>query len=203
MRAPVLIILAALTGCSKPSEPGSASKPSEPTATPAAGATSATGGVGADRPALLAVGDRVPLVTATAHDGTTVELGKPGAPMVIYFYPKDETPGCIAEAEGFRDQLPDAVARGARVVGISVDSLDSHRAFAANRKLTFPLLSDPDGAIATRFGVSLSNGFAERVTFVVAADGTIARVFPKVRVDGHVAEVMAALKQLGGAGQTR
>jgi peroxiredoxin Q/BCP len=188
-----------LTGCADRS--ATEAKPAiatEPTAAAPASAAPAPASEPAARPTLLAVGDPVPAITAVAHDGTTVELGKPGpGPTVVYFYPKDETPGCTVEAEAFRDQLPDAAKLGARVVGISVDSIESHKAFAENRKLNFPLLSDPDGAIAARFGVSVEGGHAERVTFVIGPDGRVARVFPGVKVDGHAAEVLATLQSLG------
>jgi peroxiredoxin Q/BCP len=146
-------------------------------------------------PHLLAVGAPAPAIRATAHDGSTVDLAaSKGRWVVVYFYPKDETPGCIVEAEGFRDELPDLTSAGAQVIGVSMDSLDSHRAFAEARGLRFPLLADGDGAIAKAFGVSTANGYAERVTFVIGKDGAIARVFPRVKARGHAAEVLAALR---------
>jgi peroxiredoxin Q/BCP len=145
----------------------------------------------------LAPGAPAPDFTAEAHDGRTIHLQDlRGKPVVLYFYPKDETPGCTAEAQDFRDELPDLAATGATVIGVSMDSLDSHREFAKNHQLTFPLLSDPDGAIAARYGVSTASGHARRVTFVIDGKGTIAKVFPQVSVQGHADEVAQVVRSL-------
>jgi peroxiredoxin Q/BCP len=181
--AAILVLALFVPGCSdkKPDRKAAAPPPAAE-----AGAT--------PRPHLLAAGGMAPDFTATAHDGSQVHLAAlRGSPVVLYFYPKDETPGCIAEAESFRDELPDLTSAGAKVIGISLDSLDSHRAFAASHGINFPLVSDADGAIAASFGVSTQGGFAERTTFVIGPDGTIARVFPRVRVSGHIDEVRTAL----------
>lgn len=146
---------------------------------------------------LLAEGQDAPDFTAQAHDGTTIELAKlRGEPVVLYFYPKDETPGCTAEAQAFRDEQPEFEKVKARVIGVSLDSLDSHKAFADNHQLNFPLVADPGGEIAARYGVDTSRGVAARVTYVIDANGKIAKVYPKVQVQGHADEVLAALQSL-------
>src|SRR6266545_5624469 len=143
---------------------------------------------------LLAVGAEAPDFETVAHDGTRLRLGElRGAPVVLYFYPKDETPGCTAEAEAFRDESARMQELGARVLGVSLDTIDSHRQFARHHELAFPLVSDAGGAIAAKYGVSTRSGFAERVTFIIGSDGKIARVFPEVRVSGHADEVLTAL----------
>ena len=140
-----------------------------------------------------------PDFTAATHDGRTVSNGgaRPRA-LVVYFYPRDETPGCTREAEAFRDLRAQLDAAGADVVGVSTDSLQSHASFAQAHQLNFSLVADPDGALGRAFGLSVS-GFAPRTTFVIGRDGRIARVFPSVRVDGHAAEVLAAVRALAPA----
>ena len=136
-------------------------------------------------------------MSAPAQDGTVVNLrALKGKPIVIYFYPKDDTPGCTVEAKGIRDQYAE-LSRRAVVLGVSGDSLDSHKAFAAKYDLPFPLLDDTSHALALAFGVPLSSGHAKRVTFVIDASGKVSRVFPKVNPDGHAAELLEALKALG------
>ena len=153
-----------------------------------------------DEPAegkLLPVGAEAPDFETVAHDGTQLKLADlRGTPVVLYFYPKDETPGCTAEAEAFRDESAELGRLGARVVGVSVDTIESHREFARNHQLSFPLVSDAGGAIATRYGVSTRSGFAERTTFIIDGAGKIARVFPQVRVSGHADQVVAALAEV-------
>ncbi len=143
----------------------------------------------------LAAGTMAPEFEAPAHDGTTVKLtALRGRPVVLYFYPKDDTPGCTAEAIAFRDDLPDLTQVGAQVVGVSLDDLDSHKAFAEKHQLTFPLVVDAGGKIARAYGVDTSRGVAKRTTFVIDKDGKIARTFADVKVQGHDDEVLAAVK---------
>jgi thioredoxin-dependent peroxiredoxin len=149
---------------------------------------------------LLPVGAEAPDFESVAQDGTQVHLKQMrGTPVVLYFYPKDETPGCTAEAEAFRDDSSELQQLGARLVGVSLDTIDSHREFAKNHSLAFPLIADAGGVIAARYGVSTRSGFAERVTFIISADGKIARVFPEVRVNGHADEVLVALHEVNQA----
>ena len=146
---------------------------------------------------LLAVGTEAPDFESVAHDGAHLRLRDlRGAPVVLYFYPKDETPGCTAEAEAFRDESARMQQLGGRVIGVSLDTIESHREFARHHELAFPLLSDAGGAIAAKYGVSTRSGFAERVTFIIGPDGKIARVFPEVRVSGHADEVLTALGEV-------
>lgn len=145
----------------------------------------------------LAEGTPAPDFTAPAHDGTTVQLSKlQGKPVVLYFYPKDETPGCTVEAQSFRDEMPDFEQHGATVLGVSLDSIESHKQFAENHNLQFPLLADTEGEIATKYGVSTEGGYARRVTFVIDPKGTIAKVYPQVNVKGHADEVLEVVKSL-------
>ncbi len=149
---------------------------------------------------LLPVGTEAPDFESVAHDGTHVHLKElRGTPVVLYFYPKDETPGCTAEAEAFRDDSSDLQQLGARVLGVSLDTIESHRQFAEGHELNFPLIADAGGVIAGKYGVSTRSGFAERVTFIIGADGKVARVFPEVRVSGHSDEVLLALREVGKA----
>jgi peroxiredoxin Q/BCP len=118
--------------------------------------------------------------------------------LVLYFYPKDGTPGCTKEACAFRDAWDRLGAAGAAVVGVSVDSVASHAAFKQKHALPFPLLSDPSGRILEAYGVPRSpQGYAARTTFVIDANGMIRRIFPEVDPAVHVEEVLPVLAQLG------
>ncbi len=163
-------------------------------ASAAAPATSATADSSA---ALLAVGADVPDVSAIAQDGKTVKLrALKGKPVVVYFYPKDDTPGCTIEAKGIRDQYAE-LNKLAVVLGVSTDTSESHKAFADKFNLPFELLDDSSHALVTAFGVPVSSGHAKRVTFVIDGAGKVRRVFPNVNPDGHAAELIDALKSLG------
>ncbi|MES2638447.1 MAG: peroxiredoxin [Myxococcota bacterium] len=117
-----------------------------------------------------------------------------GRTAVVYFYPKDDTPGCTKEACSFRDH---ALQMGESVVlGVSGDAPESHRAFAQKFNLGFPLLADTTGELTKRWGVRGAMGVPRRVTFVLDREGRIARIFEPVKVDGHTAEVLAALREL-------
>ena len=145
---------------------------------------------------LLAIGADVPDVAAPAQDGKLVNLrALKGKPVIVYFYPKDDTPGCTVEAKGIRDQYAELNGR-AVVLGVSEDSLDSHKAFASKYDLPFLLLDDTSHALTTAFGVPVTMGHAKRVTFVIDAAGKVRRVFPNVNPDGHAAELIEALKGL-------
>lgn len=117
--------------------------------------------------------------------------------LVLYFYPRDKTPGCTREAQAFNAHLEDLRDRDAEVVGVSVDSEASHRSFADACGLRFPLISDRDKAISRNLGVLNEKGTsALRTTFVIDPQGRIARIFENVKVDGHVDEVLKSLDQL-------
>lgn len=141
------------------------------------------------------VGKPAPSFKAKAHDGTALELSAlKGKPVVVYFYPKDETPGCTKEACAFRDAWGDLAKANVVLVGVSTDTAESHKAFATHHKLPFHLVSDADGAIAKSFGVPNNGGFLGRQTFVIDKDGTVKRVYRDVDVSKHAAEVLADVK---------
>jgi peroxiredoxin Q/BCP len=142
----------------------------------------------------LAAGSAAPDVTFQVHSGAPISLASlRGKPVVVYFYPKDDTPGCTVEAQEIRDLFEELKKTGAVVIGVSSDGADSHRAFAEKHALPFLLASDESGQLAKAFGVPLKNGRATRVSFVIGADGRIKRVFPQVTPKGHAAELLAAL----------
>jgi peroxiredoxin Q/BCP len=147
------------------------------------------------------VGERAPEFTAKTDTGATVSLKDfRGKKVVLYFYPQDDTSGCTREATDFRDNLAAVHAKGAAVLGVSPDSVDSHAAFKQKFGLPFPLISDEDKAIVTAYGVwkeRVRDGRTimrtERTTFIIDENGIIQRIFPAVTVDGHVNDVLAAL----------
>jgi peroxiredoxin Q/BCP len=140
------------------------------------------------------VGNLAPDFTATAHDGTVFHLAAlRGKPVVLYFYPKDETPGCTKEACSFRDALQKLAKTGAVIVGVSADTRESHQAFALHYSLPFLLLSDPDGAIGRLYGVPFAVRH-RRQTFVIGADGTVHNVYRNVDVTVHAAQVLEDLR---------
>jgi peroxiredoxin Q/BCP len=147
----------------------------------------------------LKVGDAAPSFTATASDGNTVKsadlYGK--KPVVLYFYPKDDTPGCTKQACAIRDDYADWQRLDAAVFGVNFDSVDSHRQFAEKHRLPFLLLADTDKQIAKAFGVATDHSpVPPRATFVVGLDGKIAYVNPKVNPVTHSAEIRAVLAKL-------
>ena len=128
-----------------------------------------------------------------------------GQPVVLFFYPKDDTPGCTTEACEFRDVFPRFEATEAVVLGISPDSVESHRRFKEKFSLPFTLLADTEHRVAEAYGVWKEKSMfgksymgVERTTFVIDATGRVARVFPKVKVEGHAAEVLETVRDLGG-----
>ncbi len=147
----------------------------------------------------LAVGDKAPAFVAQDTQGRTVSLADfAGKPLVLYFYPKDDTPGCTKEACSFRDAYGEYLAKGIAVLGVSTDDVTSHQQFAAKFSLPFPLLADPDGAIATAYDVLAEmNGmrYAKRVTYVIDASGTIAQVYETVNTATHAADLLAAMAE--------
>jgi peroxiredoxin Q/BCP len=156
------------------------------------------GGASAERAAApaaasqdLKAGDFAPDFSARDQSGAPLALAAlRGKHVVLYFYPKDETPGCTAEAQAFRDAHEQLTKLGAVVIGVSADSDESHRAFAKSHGLPFRLISDADERLAGKYGVPVRLGFTKRQTFVLAPDGRIRRVYREVEVAGHVAEVL-------------
>jgi peroxiredoxin Q/BCP len=149
-------------------------------------------------------GSKAPDFTLPTHDGTKLKLSSlRGAPVVLYFYPKDDTPGCTREACGFRDAKAKFAKHKAVVLGVSPDSPASHEKFRAKYKLPFTLLADEGHKVAEKYGAwreknmygKKSMGIA-RSTFVIDAAGTVAKVFKAVKVDGHDEQVLAVLKTL-------
>ena len=153
---------------------------------------------------MISEGDQLPKFSLEADDGTVVtrdSLG--GKNVVLYFYPKDDTTGCTKEACDFRDALPRFGKIDAVVVGVSPDSLESHRKFKKKYQLPYLLLSDPDHQLANAFGVWKEKSMygrkymgIERTTAIVDRKGRVARIFSKVKVPGHVAEVEEAVREL-------
>jgi peroxiredoxin Q/BCP len=139
---------------------------------------------------LLEAGADAPDLSTTAHDGTAIALRSLGKPAVVYFYPKDDTPGCTAEACAFRDIWTEYEKAGVIVIGVSTDDDASHREFAEKHELKFPLIADTDEAWAKAFGVSLSAGYADRVSFLLDGSGKIAKVYPGVDPGVHAREVL-------------
>jgi peroxiredoxin Q/BCP len=140
---------------------------------------------------MLAEGVMAPSLTATAHDGSAVTVGpEQDGPLIVYFYPKDETPGCTKEACAFRDAWARYESAGVGVVGVSADSNESHREFAQAHDLPFPLVADEDGTWARAFGVSTFGGMTARVSFLVSADGRVAKVYPDVDPGTHASAVL-------------
>lgn len=143
------------------------------------------------------IGATAPNLTAAAHNGETIALRQLGRPAIVYFYPKDETPGCTAEACAFRDAWDRYEAQDVVVVGVSADSNESHRDFANEHQLPFPLIADEDLRWAQAFGVDTTMGMTHRVSFLLDRDGRIAKVYPKVDPGVHAEEILddvAALK---------
>lgn len=146
-------------------------------------------------------GDAAPDFSAATDEGHFVSLSDfRGKKLVLYFYPKDDTPGCTREACAFRDGISQIQARGAVVLGVSADSVESHRQFRDKYNLNFPLLSDEDKKIVQAYGVWKEKNMygrtfmgIERTTFVIDEEGKIRKIFPKVNVEEHYEEVLQAL----------
>jgi peroxiredoxin Q/BCP len=150
-------------------------------------------------------GKKAPKFALPDQEGNKVALKdlSARAAVVLYFYPKDMTPGCTTEACDFRDHVKEIRALGAEVVGVSADPVPSHQKFIAKYSLNFPLLSDPDNKVTKAYGVYKKKSLygrefmgIERTTFVIDRDGKVRKVFAKVKVNGHTDEVLAALKEM-------
>jgi peroxiredoxin Q/BCP len=149
----------------------------------------------------LKVGSKAPDFTLPTGDGGQLSLKDlKGKKVILYFYPKDNTSGCTREACAFRDEMKVFHKKGAVVVGVSVDSPDSHRKFSEKFNLPFPLVSDEKKELVTKYGVWKEKSMygkkymgIERTTFLIDGTGTITHIFAKVKVDGHTEEVLNAL----------
>lgn len=149
--------------------------------------------------AKLKVGDKAPLVQGTDQNGKTINLADlVGKKIVLlYFYPKDDTPGCTKEACGFRDGLEDLKKANVEVIGVSFDSAESHGKFISKYYLNFPLLADTDGKIADAYGAKMPNkNMARRVSFLIGMDGKIAHITDTGNADTHLAEMKDAVEKL-------
>lgn len=150
---------------------------------------------------MLQEGKKAPAFKLASTEGGKASLADfAGKTLVLYFYPKDDTPGCTKEAQAFTEAIDALRSRGATVVGVSRDSLESHAKFQKKYGLTFPLLSDPDAAVHEKYGAwGEKNLYGKktvgviRTTVVIGPDGKVVKVFPKVRVPGHVDKVLAAI----------
>lgn len=149
----------------------------------------------------LEPGDKAPDFSLKSDSGESVKLSSyKGKKVVLYFYPKDDTPGCTAEACSFRDGISEIQKKGAIVFGVSTDSVESHAKFKKKYRLNFPLLSDVDKKVVGAYNVWKEKNMygrkymgIERTTFIIDENGKIKKVFPKVKVDGHYDEVLSEL----------
>lgn len=146
----------------------------------------------------LSVGDAAPQIVTRDQNGAEVRLAEiySQGPVLVYFYPKADTPGCTAQACSLRDAFPDFQAEKVTIIGVSGDTVESQKRFAEKYKLPFTLLADSDGAVAKAFGVPAVMGMAKRQSFIVA-DGKIAWIVESAKTGDHAAEVQAALIKLG------
>jgi len=151
----------------------------------------------------LKEGDKAPDFSVLTNGGERGSLKDfEGRPVVLYFYPKDDTPGCTKEACAFRDAYSDFKKAGAVVLGVSTDPVKSHQKFVDKFSLPFPLLSDTEKEIVSAYGVWGEKSFmgrkymgTHRVTFLIGADGRIAKIWPEVKPEAHAEEVLAAINQ--------
>jgi thioredoxin-dependent peroxiredoxin len=152
---------------------------------------------------MIKEGTKAPAFKLEASTGQTVKLSDfKDQIVVLYFYPRDNTPGCTTEANEFQAALDEFRRAGAVVLGVSKDSIQSHCKFADKYGLTFPLLSDPEGTVLEKYGAwGEKNNYGKksmgiiRTTVVIGADGRVAKIFAKVRVKGHVAKVLEAVRE--------
>ena len=150
---------------------------------------------------MLQEGKKAPAFTLESSEGDKVSLDDfKGKTVVVYFYPKDDTPGCTREAQGFRDAAAALKKKKAVVLGVSRDSVKSHCSFRDKYDLNFPLLSDPDGKVLRAYGAwGEKNMYGKktegviRTTVVIGPDGKVTKVFPRVKVDGHVEKVLESI----------
>ena len=152
----------------------------------------------------LETGDKAPGFKLPADGDRECDLADyKGKPVVLYFYPRDDTPGCTTEAQGFRDALPEFEKCGAAVIGVSRDTVKKHDRFKDKHDLNFPLIADVDGELCEKYGVWVEKKNygrtymgIERSTFLIGNDGKLRQIWRKVRVKGHVDAVLEAVREL-------
>ena len=218
---PIVLVSLAVTACAKesaqpapatstaatnpnaaPSQPAAPTAAATPSTTPATSSATSTAGTTSGATSLkvlttgdVAVGKAPPDFSAQAQNGTDVHLAAlKGKPVVVYFYPKDETPGCTTEACSFRDAWNDLQKKGVVLIGVSGDTDESHKAFTEHHKLPFLLVSDPNGELAKAYGVPFNGGYAGRQSFVIGADGNVKKIYRKVDVKVHAQEIAGDVK---------
>jgi peroxiredoxin Q/BCP len=150
---------------------------------------------------MISQGDRVPELRVETSDRQTIDLARPGRPLVLYFYPKDDTSGCTREAQDFTSLAAEFAKCGATVVGVSRDPMKKHEKFIDKYELNVPLVSDEDGRISDAFGTWVQKSMygrkymgMERSTFLIGPGGEVIREWRKVKVPGHAEEVLAAVR---------
>ena len=155
---------------------------------------------------MIGEGDKAPDLTATASDGSSIHLGAPGRPLVLYFYPKDDTSGCTREAQDFTALAGEFRSAGVQVIGVSRDPMKKHEKFIAKYDLAVPLVSDEDGRISDAFGTWVEKSMygrkymgMERATYLIGADGRILKAWRKVKVPKHTEEVLKAAREAAAA----
>ena len=155
---------------------------------------------------MISEGDRAPDIEVTTSAGETINLANPGKPLVLYFYPKDDTSGCTREAQDFTALASDFERAGAMVVGISRDPMKRHAKFIGTYGLAGPLVSDEDGRISDAFGTWVQKSMygrkymgMERSTFLIGPDGIVQKEWRKVKVPGHAEEVLGAVREHAAA----
>jgi peroxiredoxin Q/BCP len=148
-------------------------------------------------------GDQAPSINVTASDGRTIDLAAPGQPLVLYFYPKDDTSGCTREAQDFTALASDFADAGVKVLGVSRDPMKKHEKFIDKYSLSVPLASDEDGQVSEAFGTWVQKSMygrkymgMERATYLIGADGRVLKAWRKVKVPKHVEEVLKTATEL-------
>jgi peroxiredoxin Q/BCP len=148
---------------------------------------------------MISEGDKAPAINVTASDGSSTDLSAPGKPLVLYFYPKDDTSGCTREAQDFTELAAEFAKAGVKVIGVSRDPMKSHEKFIGKYSLAVPLASDEDGRISDAFGTWVEKSMygrkymgMERATYLIGDDGRVLKAWRKVKVPNHAAEVLKA-----------
>ncbi len=152
---------------------------------------------------MIQEGDKAPAITVTGTDGSSTNLAAPDRPIVLYFYPKDDTSGCTREAQDFTALAPEFEKAGVKVIGVSRDPMRSHEKFIGKYGLAVPLVSDEAGRISDAFGTWVQKSMygrkymgMERATYLIGADGRVLKAWRKVKVPNHAQEVLAAARAL-------